>query len=99
MTDRALRVLEEIADVLGVDPTDIEQDVCWDDLPDLVYELDRRRARSEAEVSRLRAAVTEHRDEFIVLDLGPGPVDLDQFEAVTARDARLWAVLEEPSDG
>jgi hypothetical protein len=51
------------------------------------------------EVDRLRAAITEHRDEFIVLDLGPGPVDLDQFEAVTARDARLWAVLEEPSDG
>jgi hypothetical protein len=54
MTDRALRVLEEIADVLGVDPTDIEQDVCWDDLPGLVYELDRRRVRSEHEVARLR---------------------------------------------
>jgi hypothetical protein len=33
---RLMRLLVDIADVLGVDPTDPETDVLWDDLPDLV---------------------------------------------------------------
>jgi hypothetical protein len=33
---RMMRLLVEIAGVLGVDPTDPETDVLWDDLPDLV---------------------------------------------------------------
>jgi hypothetical protein len=44
---RLMRLLEGIADVLGVDPTDPETDVLWDDLPGLVSDEVRRRIYAE----------------------------------------------------